>query len=342
MGVLVKNDKTVELRRRMVEDHIYRGLDWRQIKERYGTCYGKTSFYKYKKRYQALGVRGLNNRVRKEPVMTHGLTFDQKMKILEYVYERPSHGPARIADNIGFKISGKAIWRYLCQKNLNSKRKRRYWAHDQGNPILNEKEKAMRRAKFHHIKSTRPGELVQVDTFCISLRNLGRLWQYTACDTFSSFGWAKIYLTRDSNNAVGFIFDHVLKAMPEGKIKRILTDRGLEFHSHRSFKEAPYFTTALAAAGIKHSVTKIAHPWTNGYVERIQQTIWQEFYLDRLRREFPSLDELNQKLQEFMLEYNFKRKHKGYKLRALGLAYPAHAFFDVKEHSCKIRRLKIK
>jgi hypothetical protein len=87
---------------------------------------------------------------------------------------------------------------------------------------------------------------------------------------------------------------------PEGKIQRILTDRE-------------------------------QHPWTNGYAERLNHTIWQEFYLCRLSKEFTSIEELQKELNKFMAEYNFKRMHSGYKLKAGGFKFPGHAFYDIRE-----------
>ena len=78
-------------------------------------------------------------------------------------------------------------------------------------------------------------------------------------------------------------------------------------------------------------MTKVAHPWTNGYAERLNQTIWQEFYLCRLDKRYSSLEELNRDLEAFMRYYNFRRVHSGYKLVEKGYRCPGHAFFDTRE-----------
>ena len=91
------------------------------------------------------------------------------------------------------------------------------------------------------------------------------------------------------------------------------------------------FTIALRSHCIRHSVTKAAHPWTNGYAERLNQTIWQEFYIGRLDKIYTSLEELNKDLFAFMRYYNFRRVHSGYKLVAEGYRCPGHAFFDTRE-----------
>jgi len=132
-----------------------------------------------------------------------------------------------------------------------------------------------------------------------------------------------------------------MKNLPDGKLIRVLTDQGSEFYSarHRDKLLNHRFSEYLVTHGIIHSVTKVAHPWTNGYVERLNGTIWQEFYLCRLKKPFTSIAELNQELQKFMLYYNWKRMHSGYKLVEGGYQCPGHAFFDIRERE-KIIELK--
>ncbi len=316
-------------RKRIMEDWRYRRLTWQEVKEKYG--YSKAWFYKWRERYHRQGDAGLWNKPKKKPSMPHSLGQDIKLKILDYILENPTHGPQRIAMELDAKISSKGVWNYLKSENLNTRRKRRYWAEDQGKMVLTKKEKLVRQARHNHIESSSPGELLCVDTFWFNIRGVGKLYQYTACDAYSSFGWAKIYKEKISETSVDFVEDHILKTVPEGKIKRILTDQGSEFYSHRAKYVTHHFTDGLTRLGITHSVTKVAHPWTNGYAERLNQTIWQEFYLCRLDRPFSSIDELNRELQEFMRHYNFKRRHTGYKLRQRGLIYPYQAFFEVPE-----------
>ena len=128
-----------------------------------------------------------------------------------------------------------------------------------------------------------------------------------------------------------FFINHILNNTPRFKIKRVLTDRGAEFHNWQAKLILPNFTYQLNKHGITHSLTKVQHPWTNGYAERLNQTIWQEFYLCRLSTPFTSLEELNDELQRFMRDYNFKRIHSGYKLVEAGYKFPGHAFFDIRE-----------
>lgn len=133
-----------------------------------------------------------------------------------------------------------------------------------------------------------------------------------------------------------FLCNHILKNVPDSKIKRVLTDRGSEFYNWKCKPKIHHFADQLNKLGIKHTLTKKAHPWTNGYAERLNQTIWQEFYLCRLTKEFSSMEELQKELDKFMTEYNFKRMHTGYKLKAEGYQFPGYAFFDIRKHRRKV------
>lgn len=327
------NDKEIVfgIRKRVFEDWRYRRMTWQEIKAKYG--FSKSWFYKFRARYVRHGDDGLRDLKRRASPLPEELSWQEQVAILDYVYDNPTHGPDRIRRQTKSVRCTKTIWNYLMEENLNTRRKRRLWAEYQGKKVLTEKEKQCMAARHRHIESGEPGELVSIDTFTVSVKGLGKIWQYTACDTYSSYGWAKLYLDKTADNSVGFVFNHIVRNCPQGKIRRILTDQGVEFYSARHRDSDSYFTTALLHGGIKHNVTKPAHPWTNGYAERLNQTIWQEFYLCRLNKEFASIKELQEELDKFMAEYNFKRMHTGYKLKAGGFKFPGHAFFDIRERA---------
>ena len=323
-------NRVFELRKNMIDDWRCRGLEWREICHKYRVS--KRWFYKLRMRYMLEGYEGLKDRVRKNDNRPHAIGWQQRLKILNYVYYNPTHGPWRIAfENPSVGVCPTAVWNFLKKENLNTRMKRRLWAEAQGRPILTKKEHQILLAKHRHVESHSPGELVSVDTFTASVANLGRIWQYTACDTYSSYGWAKVYAAKTSDNSIDFITDHLVNSSRTGKIKRILTDQGTEFYNARFKDTESAFTIALRSHCIRHSVTKVAHPWTNGYAERLNQTIWQEFYLGRLDKQYSSLEDLNRDLFAFMRYYNFRRVHSGYKLVEEGCKCPGHAFFDTRE-----------
>jgi transposase InsO family protein len=91
-------------------------------------------------------------------------------------------------------------------------------------------------------------------------------------------------------------------------IQRVLADGGHEFKGT--------FDEICVARGIRHTCTKPRHAWTNGFVERLQQTIPHEHWRVAFGRAyFTGQAALHRTLQRFMRFYNFERPHHGYRLR---------------------------
>ena len=98
----------------------------------------------------------------------------------------------------------------------------------------------------------------------------------------------------------------VLDKLPY-KVHTVLTDNGVQFtlQAHQSFPGGHSFDRVCRAYGVEHRLTKPAHPWTNGQVERMNRTI-KEATVQRFH--YQSTDELNEHLQAFLLAYNHAKR----------------------------------
>jgi len=91
-------------------------------------------------------------------------------------------------------------------------------------------------------------------------------------------------------------------------LQRVLTDRGSEFKGA--------FDQACRTLDIRHTRTQPRHAFTNGFVERLQQTILHEHWrIEFRRRYFTRLAHLDASLQSFLRFYNYERTHHGYRTR---------------------------
>lgn len=91
-------------------------------------------------------------------------------------------------------------------------------------------------------------------------------------------------------------------------LTRVLTDGGSEFKAD--------FDDACLELGIRHTRTKPRHAWTNGFVERLPQTILTEPWRVQFRRRyFTRLAQLETALHACLRFYNEERPHQGYRLR---------------------------
>ena len=218
---------------------------------------------------------------------------------------------------------------------LNTKKKRLEWVRKLNGEVvkLSDLQRDKELSKTCHVKADCPGDLVGIDTFYVGcLKNLGRVYQVTACDCFSSFGWAKLYLDKSADSTIDFVGNHLLPLSGPVTLHHLLHDGRKEFTTH--WEGATHkFHDACEQNQLRRTQTKVKHPWTNGYAERLNQTILDEFYSVAFRKKiYTSLEELQKDLAYFMYEYNFNRTHQGYKLKEHGFNIPAEAFFSGISH----------
>jgi transposase InsO family protein len=164
---------------------------------------------------------------------------------------------------------------------------------------------ARRRARAHQKpkrritqlgKEGRPCFLFQLDTIVIYWDNLKR-YILTAVDHGSKLGYARMYKNKSSRSAADFLYR--LRYLVAQPIENLQTDNGSEF--------AWEFERASNKLGIQRYFSRVKTPKDNSEIERFNQTLEYEWlYNSNL-----SLDpeELNPRLTEWLVEYNFNRPH---------------------------------
>ncbi len=173
--------------------------------------------------------------------------------------------------------------------------------------------------------------MLSVDTFYVcTLKGVGRIYQFAAIDTNSSFGAAYLYADKSATSAVDFMAKTVaiFKALAI-VIYSVLSDNGKEYTSHWGGKHI--FEEYLASQAIRHRYTKVRSPWTNGYAERFNRTLLEEFYQPALmRKTYKSIAELQADLDKYLYFYNFQRTHQGYRLKGSKPCFKLHSVSDLK------------
>lgn len=143
---------------------------------------------------------------------------------------------------------------------------------------------------------TRPG-YIQLDGF--KFYYLSKYYYFlTAVDIVTKQAWVVLVLRLNSKYAADFL-GHILKTSYY-PVHTIQTDNGSEFKK--------YFEQAAKVAGLTHLFSYPKQPKTNGFVERVNWTVQDEFltsFEDLLL--YP--EEFNKKLEEWMLYYNQVRPH---------------------------------
>lgn len=195
-----------------------------------------TIYYKYKQRYLTYGIEGLKDRKKSVPVMPNATKAKVVDKILEVAKRYPTYGPARLANELGGIVYAATVYNILKRKGLAKKFDRLLSLNDipsdiKISPIMARK---LSLAKPAVIFSPRPGYMLSVDTvYVCTLKGGGRIYQFTAIDTNSSFGDAYLYADKTAASAVDFMAKtlSLFKALSI-VIYSVLTDNRKEYTSH--------------------------------------------------------------------------------------------------------------
>lgn len=104
-----------------------------------------------------------------------------------------------------------------------------------------------------------------------------------------------------------------------------MTDNGREFCDRKSHTYELY----LALNDIEHRRTKVKSPKTNGFVERFNRTILDEFFRIVFRKKiFGTVESLQSELDIWLNHYNTGRPHQGYRNNGKRLIDTINLYLD--------------
>lgn len=287
------------------------------------TGISRTLFYRWRRRFQRYGPDGVHpRRLRAQPGPAPQLPPAVERRILAVAIAEATWGAARLAAYVSrlwrLRVAPSTVQRLLRRHGLATRRQRLLVLEHhsaQAAGLLTERTRLalwrLRHGRTRHVEATQPAELFCLDTFYIGhLKGVGKVWQITACDAASSYGVARILPALSPAATARFLRDVLVPAARRAgwTVQRVLTDRGNEFKAD--------FAATCGALGIRQTRIKTRHAWTNGFVERLQQTILSEHWRIVFRRHyFTSRASLDRSLHSFMQFYNFDRPHHGYRVR---------------------------
>jgi transposase InsO family protein len=164
-----------------------------------------------------------------------------------------------------------------------------------------------------HIESSRPGELLSQDTFYVGrLKGVGRVYLHVVVDTYSSYAFGFLHTSKQPEAAVAVVHNEVLPFYQAHNlaVAAILTDNGHEFCGSDHHPYEVY----LQLNDIEHRTTRVRRPQTNGFVERFNRTVLDEFLRTAFRTKFyERVEELQVDLDQWLGYYNTERPHQGYR-----------------------------
>lgn len=285
---------------------------------------GRTQFYEYKRKFQLYGFEGLKDL---PPIhKSHPMTTPPEVieKILALSLDNPTWGCARLSNHLklqGVSVSAPTIQNILNKNGMGKKYDRLLKLEEKA---LNEKleltaaqiaaiEKANPCFKERHVESSRPGELLCQDTFLVgTIKGVGKVYLQAIVDSFGSYAFGYLHVGKVPEQAVAAIHNEVLPKYDEWRIDvdAILTDNGREYCG----RELHPYELYLDLNDLEHRKTKVRSPRTNGFVERFNRTVLDEFFRKTFREKFyESVEALQEDLDAWLKYYNYERPHQGYR-----------------------------
>jgi transposase InsO family protein len=273
-----------------------------------------STYYRWRNQVRRFGLEILRPRERRQPRMPNAASPLMEQRVLAFALGHPGFGPARIAAELtrplwgGLRLSANGVWSILRRHGLSTRAKRLGLVAGYTAPPQPERPEPL---PVLHLEVDHPGELVQLDCFCIGRLSgsRGTVWQYTAIDVASAHVWAELHLTPRNPAArwTSALARRVAQdlAARGWQLEAVMTDNGSEFHSHQ-------FTETVAQLDAEHRFIRAGRPQTNGCVERVQGTILEECWKPAFARYLiPKYTGLRLDLERYLQYYNTDRAHTG-------------------------------
>lgn len=286
----------------------------------------RTSFYEWKRRFQTHGLEGLKDMPPIPKSQPNATTPETEAKVLQTSLEHPSWGCVKLSDFLkleGVSISSPTVQKILIRNGMASVYER--WLKveerhlEEGIELTAEQVARIEHFnpcfKERHVESSRPGELLSADTFHVgTLKGIGKVYLFAAVDTYGSYAFGFLHTGKKPECAATLLHNDVLPFYKEHglSVDAILTDNGPEFCGTPNHP----FELYLALNDIEHRRTKVRTPRTNGFIERFNKTVLDEFFRVTFRENFyESVEALQDDLDQWLVHYNTERPHRGYRNR---------------------------
>ena len=284
----------------------------------------RTSFYAWKKRFAESGLDGLkdlSNAPHHHPFTTPP---EVEAKLIETAFEHPGWGCTKLSDYLrlhGFQISSPSAQKILIRHGMGSKYERLIKLEErhlkQGFELNDEQIRQIEKMnpvfKERHVESSAPGELLCQDTKTVgSISGIGRIYLHAVVDSYGSYAFGFLYTSKIPEAAIAVLHNEVIPCYQKWNlpIQAVLTDNGREFCG----TDAHPFELYLRLNDIEHRTTRVRSPRTNGFVERFNRTVSEDFVQKAFRTKlYTSVEELQIDFDKWLYSYNYERPHRGYR-----------------------------
>jgi hypothetical protein len=219
-------------------------------------------------------------------------------------YEYPAYGQACAANELKKQstlISSGGIWSIWLRHGLEIFKKRLVFLEEKAtkeglvyteSPLVAlESAKRERESSPDEIETAHPGYLISQDTFYVGyLKGVGRIYQQTVVDTYSSVAFAKVYTAKVPVTATDTLNDRVIPFFEQQEIPvlRVITDRGTEFCGTPDKHPMSFICSSMRLniqrqrceflrpmAFVKDFIRRFLMSFTGLFLERKNTAIWK-------------------------------------------------------------------
>lgn len=286
--------------------------------------YSRDTFYRVKDAYESGGIEALKEETKRKPNHKNRVSEAIENAVVSIALEEPCWGQYRVSNELkqkGILISPYGVRSVWLRHQLSTIQKRlkalEAKVAEEGIILTESQIASLEKAKIEkeahgEIVTEHPGYLGAQDTYYVGfIKGVGKIYQQTFIDTYSQVATAKLYTSKTPITAADLLNDKVLPMFEKHEVTllRMLTDRGTEFCGRDDSHEYELY---LALNDIEHTKTKAYSPQTNGFCERLNRTIQDEFYKIAFRKKlYKSVDEIQLDLDEWLVRYNCQRTNQG-------------------------------
>lgn len=267
-----------------------------------------STFYKWLKLYQELGMDGLINKSRRphhQPKKTSQWVID---KIIAKKTESPEMGSLAMSQHLkrfeSIDLSSNTIAKIFKTESLPDG--------DQGYAeqsyhVKGDKNKQLEQTlekeldEWERFCRPNPNDLWQMDIMSFYIRDAHRVYLISALDDCSRMiiNWG-LFRKQTADNVLEVLRAALAK---HGAPKELLTDQGAQF---KHWGGVTQFEKLLAKLKIQHTKARAHHPQTCGKIEAFHKTIHREL-IDK--EFFISQEQAIEKITRFIEHYNYARPH---------------------------------
>jgi transposase InsO family protein len=255
----------------------------------------RKTFHHWKKRYQPFHLESLEEKSRR-PKRTRQwqVSIVQENRVLKLRRQYIRYGKEKLKvlyqQQYHQPISSWKIQRVIQKHGL-------YYSPLKAERTRSRRAQSLPKRRITELKKEpKEGFLIQTDTIVLHWFGLKR-YILTGIDHHSKIAFARMYSSKHSKHAADFL--RRLYYLFDAKIQNIQTDNGSEFAKH--------FREAITELGLNQYFSRVRTPKDNAFDERFNRTLQEEFIA--LGNRHPDIQIFNQKLTEWLVEYNFHRPH---------------------------------